>query len=48
MITDLVNSGLGHISDMVDLEKDILMPKINDDVCLKCGRCYLTCADNGY
>lgn len=39
---------MGHISDMTDLERDILKPVINDDVCLKCGRCYLTCADNGY
>lgn len=33
---------------MTDLERDIMKPVIDDDVCLKCGRCYLTCADNGY
>lgn len=47
-IEDILNSGLSHLSEMVDLERDILKPVINDDVCLKCGRCYLTCADNGY
>lgn len=44
----MVKSGISHVSDMLSLEKDMLMPKINDDNCLKCGRCYLTCADNGY
>jgi len=30
------------------MEKDMLVPKINEDVCLKCGRCYLACFDSGY
>lgn len=47
-IAGFLNTGLGHISDMTNLERDIMKPVINDDICLKCGRCYLTCADNGY
>jgi len=30
------------------MEKDILIPKFNEDKCLKCGRCYLACNDSGY
>jgi len=30
------------------MEKDMLIPRINEDVCLKCGRCYLACFDSGY
>ncbi len=27
---------------------DFMVPKINDDKCLECGRCYLACSDSGY
>jgi len=47
-ISDLIGKGITHISEMTHLEKDILVPKINEDICLKCGRCFLACADSGY
>lgn len=28
--------------------ENFLIPKIHEDSCLKCGRCYLTCLDSGY
>lgn len=25
-----------------------VIPEFDEDLCVKCGRCYLTCADSGY
>mmetsp|Transcript_19412 Transcript_19412/g.14086 ORF Transcript_19412/g.14086 Transcript_19412/m.14086 type:complete len:101 (-) Transcript_19412:43-345(-) len=25
-----------------------MVPEINEDACLQCGRCYLACSDSGY
>ena len=25
-----------------------VLPEINNDLCINCGRCYLACLDSGY
>lgn len=30
------------------MSKDQKFPFINDDLCVNCGKCYLTCLDSGY
>ena len=30
------------------MDKDFLVPWIDDKNCLQCGRCYLACSDSGY
>lgn len=48
-IEDFVGVNLKHISDIAKMDRDtFLIPEINKDKCLQCGRCYLTCADAGY
>lgn len=47
-IKELVGTSLHHVNEIFHMEKDVLIPKFNEDKCLKCGRCYLACADSGY
>jgi dihydropyrimidine dehydrogenase (NADP+) len=45
----LVGTKLKHISPIDKMTKEeFLIPKINDEHCLQCGRCFLACADSGY
>ena len=47
-VKDLLKSNLNQVEDIFLMEKDFLIPEVDKDICLKCGRCYLTCADSGY
>jgi len=48
-IQDYVGVNLKHLNEVTKMERDtFLIPKINEDKCLQCGRCYLACADSGY
>ena len=45
---------LGHTLPMIgrfndfDPEKDHVIAEINPDMCINCGKCYMTCNDSGY
>lgn len=48
-LIDLVGSHLKNIQNISDMKRtDFMVPQINEDKCLECGRCYLACADSGY
>jgi dihydropyrimidine dehydrogenase (NADP+) len=48
-ILQMVGSKLRHVIPMEKMKReDILIPEINEDSCLQCGRCYLACSDAGY
>ncbi len=49
-VKDLIGKGLDSISDTTDvLERDtILFPSFNQDKCIGCGRCVISCNDGGH
>mmetsp|Transcript_27248 Transcript_27248/g.26290 ORF Transcript_27248/g.26290 Transcript_27248/m.26290 type:complete len:260 (-) Transcript_27248:31-810(-) len=48
-IKDLVASKLKHVSPIEKMNQaQSMVPVINEDACLQCGRCYLACSDSGY
>jgi len=48
-IEDYVGVSLKHLNDIAKMDRDtFLIPEIDEEKCLQCGRCYLTCADSGY
>jgi dihydropyrimidine dehydrogenase (NAD+) subunit PreA len=49
-IKGLVGAGLDAISDTTEtLERDtILLPHVNTDKCVGCGRCVISCMDGGH
>lgn len=49
-VKDIVGAGLDFVSDTTDvLERDtILFPKFDENKCIGCGRCYISCMDGGH
>ena len=48
-IHDLIGSAAGTIVDHRSIERDtILYPVFNYDLCIGCGRCYISCMDGGH
>ena len=48
-ISDLVGLANKKVVEADKLERDtILLPKINYDKCIGCGRCYISCQDGGH
>ena len=48
-LKDLKGLGLGRIEHVTAMDQDNQQfPKIDDDLCVNCGKCYLTCLDSGY
>ncbi|SEA93829.1 dihydropyrimidine dehydrogenase (NAD+) subunit PreA [Pseudobutyrivibrio sp. ACV-2] len=49
-VKDIIGAGLDSVSETTDvLERDtILFPKFNDEDCIGCGRCYISCMDGGH
>ncbi|MBQ3459467.1 MAG: NAD-dependent dihydropyrimidine dehydrogenase subunit PreA [Solobacterium sp.] len=49
-ISGLIGAGLDVISDTTEtLERDtILLPHVNTDKCIGCGRCVISCMDGGH
>lgn len=48
-LLDVVGAKLHHISPIEKMTKqEYLVPQINQDNCLECGRCFVACADSGY
>ncbi|TDG41125.1 hypothetical protein AWZ03_012452 [Drosophila navojoa] len=48
-ITDVIGAALPRIGPYKSLDnKQQKVALINDDMCINCGKCYMTCADSGY
>lgn len=48
-VEDLVGLALGNIVGADDLDRSYkILPKIDDDKCVGCGRCYVSCFDGGH
>ncbi|XP_065202916.1 dihydropyrimidine dehydrogenase [NADP(+)]-like [Planococcus citri] len=48
-VKDVIGEGLKHIGTYKNLDnKKQVVALINDDMCINCGKCYLTCNDSGY
>ena len=48
-LASIIGSGLHHFQEINKMEKSIfVLPEINNDLCVNCGRCYLACLDSGY
>jgi dihydropyrimidine dehydrogenase (NADP+) len=48
-LKDLKGLGLGRIEHVTAMDQDNQQfPHIDDDLCVNCGKCYLTCLDSGY
>jgi dihydropyrimidine dehydrogenase (NADP+) len=48
-IKDVIGKALDHITNWSNLDpKQPAIAVVNDDLCINCGRCYLTCNDSGY
>ena len=49
-VKDIVGAGLDSVSDTTDvLERDsVLFPKFDEEKCIGCGRCYISCMDGGH
>eukprot|EP00761_Pharyngomonas_kirbyi_P003127 gb/GECH01003131.1/.p1 GENE.gb/GECH01003131.1/~~gb/GECH01003131.1/.p1 ORF type:complete len:1040 (+),score=276.95 gb/GECH01003131.1/:1-3120(+) len=48
-IRDMIGRALPHLGTYSDLNnKDQVVAKVDDDMCINCGKCYMTCNDAGY
>ncbi|XP_030382629.1 dihydropyrimidine dehydrogenase [NADP(+)] [Scaptodrosophila lebanonensis] len=48
-VADVVGRALPYISSYKELDnKQQKVALIDDDMCINCGKCYMTCADSGY
>ena len=48
-IADLVGEQLSYFTSPSDLDRDtIVYPRIDRDLCVGCGRCYVSCRDGGH
>ncbi|CAG0923845.1 unnamed protein product, partial [Notodromas monacha] len=48
-VQDVIGRSLGNIGSYSDLDnKQQVVAVINDDMCINCGKCYMTCNDSGY
>ncbi|XP_055379483.1 dihydropyrimidine dehydrogenase [NADP(+)] [Condylostylus longicornis] len=48
-IKDIIGRALPHIGTYKQLDnKKQVVALIDDDLCINCGKCYMTCADSGY
>jgi len=48
-IGEVIGNSLGKIGSFGQLDmKQQVVAVVNDDMCINCGKCYMTCADSGY
>ena len=48
-INEQIGKALGRIGNYNDLNnKDQVVAVVNDELCVNCGKCYMTCNDSGY
>ena len=43
-----MGTGNKYFKDINHMSKSQKFPVINDDLCVNCGKCYMTCLDSGY
>ncbi|MDP8247671.1 MAG: NAD-dependent dihydropyrimidine dehydrogenase subunit PreA [Candidatus Tritonobacter lacicola] len=48
-LMDMVGKSLDKFSTVESLpRKPVMVSSVNDDLCIRCGLCYITCADGGH
>ena len=47
-LKDVRGKGASHIEHITSMSKEQKFPVISDDLCVNCGKCYMTCLDSGY
>ncbi|PAA50679.1 hypothetical protein BOX15_Mlig007577g1 [Macrostomum lignano] len=48
-VSDIVGASVGLVGNYYDLDnKQQVVALVNDDLCINCGKCYMTCNDSGY
>lgn len=48
-LDEFIGTALGNIIPAEDLNRDfIILPEFNEEKCLGCGRCYISCYDGGH
>jgi dihydropyrimidine dehydrogenase (NAD+) subunit PreA len=48
-VEDIVGLALPNICSVDNLDRDfIILPEINEEKCVNCGRCYISCEDAGH
>lgn len=47
-LKDIRGTGSHFFNDINKMSKEQKFPVINDDLCVNCGKCYMTCLDSGY
>ena len=48
-VSDLIGGASGSVVDHQSIERDIIqLPVFNKDLCVGCGRCYISCMDGGH
>lgn len=48
-LADMIGRALPYIGTYNQLNnKDQVVAKVDDDMCINCGKCYMTCNDSGY
>ena len=48
-IQDMIGRSLKHIGNYTEMtNKEQVVACIDDEMCINCGKCYMTCNDSGY
>jgi dihydropyrimidine dehydrogenase (NADP+) len=47
-LKDIRGTGSRYFKDINYMSKEQKFPVINNDLCVNCGKCYMTCLDSGY
>jgi dihydropyrimidine dehydrogenase (NADP+) len=48
-VQDIIGQSLQHLSNYNSLDNNAQkVAVVNDDICINCGKCYMTCNDSGY
>ena len=47
-LQDILGTGTSHFENITTMSKDQKFPVVSDDLCVNCGKCYMTCLDSGY
>lgn len=44
----ILGTGSKHFEHITHMSKEQKFPIVSDDLCVNCGKCYMTCLDSGY
>lgn len=48
-VNEIIGKALNHITNYNSLDNSAqVVAAVNDDICINCGKCYMTCNDSGY